>query len=133
MLNSWASFFIILTPFIILFLQPTIASPQTETSSSLTWNIERIAAIGDSYAAGVGSGKLVRRGWQCSRYDHAYPYLVNTEIKKDAIKDEKQKEENFEFLPCVGYTADQVRRRQVSKLGDNIDVVKKSSSLERCG
>jgi hypothetical protein len=131
MQGPWDSIFATLATSLLL-LQPATAHPNLELNAppsytpSYNWTIERVAAIGDSYATGVGSGKLVKGGWRCSRYDHGYPYLVNAEIKKGVEEGEKAKKENFKFLPCVSYKAGEVSRRQVSKLGNNIDVVRMS-------
>ncbi|KAK7973639.1 ATPase [Apiospora arundinis] len=50
--------------------------------------ITRMAAVGDSYSAGIGAGERLGSAVQafipgsdyaCSRYDQAYPYLVHTD------------------------------------------------------
>ncbi|RYP41460.1 hypothetical protein DL768_010499 [Monosporascus sp. mg162] len=50
--------------------------------------LKKLAAIGDSYAAGIGAGDRLgsllgvldpTSDWACSRHDHAYPYIVNND------------------------------------------------------
>src|SRR6266566_4562751 len=45
--------------------------------------INRWAAVGDSFTAGIGSGSQLggvfhnRDDWKCSRYDQSYPMVLN--------------------------------------------------------
>lgn len=50
--------------------------------------------INVSYAAGVGSGNLIDKG--CSRYDSAYPNLINLSLEKSV------KDIDFTFTACTG-------------------------------
>ena len=61
-------------------------------------NIKSFAAIGDSYAAGIGAGKVVDSG--CSRYDDAYPALMQRLAFGGKPK--------FTFLACSGDKSEKV-------------------------
>jgi hypothetical protein len=58
-----------------------------EDPTSFAW-VHRFAAIGDSFTAGIGSGAELGDMWNleydpdwfCSRYDQAYPMIVNDVI-----------------------------------------------------
>ncbi|KAF2113969.1 SGNH hydrolase-type esterase domain-containing protein [Lophiotrema nucula] len=52
------------------------------------------AAIGDSYAAGIGAGNEV--DWSCSRYDGSYPSLVALQLGVDP------KVQQFTYTACSG-------------------------------
>ncbi|CAH0020345.1 unnamed protein product [Clonostachys rhizophaga] len=42
--------------------------------------LKMMAAVGDSYSAGIGSGSPLERSyheWNCRRYDLSYPWLIN--------------------------------------------------------
>ena len=77
--------------------------------SNPSW-IRNYAAIGDSYAAGIGAGQVLNGNGDtaCSRYDGAYPVLLNN------ILGAKSK---FQFLACSGDKSTHVKD-QVAKLAD---------------
>lgn len=66
---------------------------QTNDPEDLSF-IKKWAAIGDSYAAGIGAGNVVDRG--CSRYDSSYPNLVNVQLGQDTSSID------FTFIACSG-------------------------------
>lgn len=104
-----------------LLLNSSRLSDSTKAFATNNYTIEHFAAIGDSYATGVGSGKRLNK-W-CSRYDHAYPYIVNAESKNGT---KKERNKNFDFFACCGATTDTVKRHQMKKLKGNIDAVSKA-------
>ena len=70
--------------------------PQDTTTADpddLTF-INKWAAIGDSYAAGIGAGNVLDKS--CSRYDSSYPNLVNVQLGKDTA------DIDFTFIACSG-------------------------------
>ncbi len=82
----------------------------TPDPSNPSW-IGNYAAIGDSYAAGIGAGTVLNGNGDaaCSRYDGATPVLLNN------ILGAKSK---FQFLACSGDESPHVKD-QVTKLADN--------------
>ena len=112
--------------------------------------ITRLAAIGDSYSAGIGAGKrlgsildaLNSQGgefpiisvtllaisasrtksylidWACSRYDHAYPYLVNSD---PSLGDPSKR--TFQFLSCSGALSKDVLEKQIPRLSSDQQVI----------
>ena len=56
--------------------------------------INKWAAIGDSYAAGIGAGNVVDKS--CSRYDGSYANLVNLQLGKDTT------DIDFTYIACSG-------------------------------
>ncbi|RAH65918.1 SGNH/GDSL hydrolase family protein [Aspergillus aculeatinus CBS 121060] len=81
-----------------------------------TW-VKKWAAVGDSYTAGIGSGKL----WseraddrKCSRYDQSYPgqlkHVFGPQVKL------------FEYKACSGARTGQIFE-QVKSLSTNLDIV----------
>lgn len=103
---SWKSSLIVLVTICNLIVPATTSN----------FTIEKFAAIGDSYAAGVGNGERVGR--RCGRYNQAYGYLVNENLKW-----KNETDNNFTFLACVGDTADMMIKTQLPKLDQNIDAV----------
>ncbi|KAF2116938.1 glycosyl hydrolase family 71-domain-containing protein [Lophiotrema nucula] len=69
----------------------------------------RYAAIGDSYAAGIGIGALRTESdaYDCSRYDGAYPLKVQQIVQA----------KNFLFTACSGDTTVDMISKQIYKLG----------------
>ncbi|KAE9977706.1 hypothetical protein EG327_007646 [Venturia inaequalis] len=61
--------------------------------------VENWAAIGDSYAAGIGSGS--RTHFSCSRYNLSYPALMNID---DRLGDNPNRK--FTYWACSGHTID---------------------------
>lgn len=59
--------------------------PRAENPTSFAW-VHRLAAIGDSFTAGIGAGAHLGEvfhnhdAWTCSRYDQSYPMVVNNVI-----------------------------------------------------
>ncbi len=56
--------------------------------------IKKWAAIGDSYAAGIGAGNVVDKS--CSRYDGSYANLVNVQLGEDTS------DIIFTYIACSG-------------------------------
>ena len=73
--------------------------------------IKAWAALGDSFSAGLGAGKRI--DFVCSRYDQAYPNVVNENFYLGDKKDR-----DFKFLACSGVEADHVLKKQIPKLSD---------------
>jgi hypothetical protein len=106
MRTSWKSSLVVLATICNLLL-PAAAS---------NFTIERFAALGDSYASGVGNGERIDK--RCGRYNQAYGYLVNEDLKwKNEI------DNNFTFLACVGDTAEMMIKKQLPKVEKGIDAV----------
>lgn len=82
--------------------------------------VKNLAAIGDSFTAGIGAGNHLgdvfhnQDSWKCSRYDKSYPMLVNSVIGP-SVRD-------FQFPACSGDRSVHIFE-QVSKLKENIDMV----------
>ena len=119
--------------------QPTEAStvpPQLQKReddpTDFTW-IERWAAIGDSYTAGIGAGAPLGRifddelaielpdgtisghgDWYCSRYNRAYPMVIENQFGSH-VKD-------FQFLACSGDRSQQIYQ-QAQHLKGDLDLV----------
>jgi lysophospholipase L1-like esterase len=102
-------------------LQPREDGDPTDYS----W-VKSLAAIGDSFTAGIGAGKNVggvydnkkangdRDSYSCSRYDLSYPMLVNRVIGP-SVKE-------FQFPACSGDRSGKIFD-QVNALKENIDMV----------
>ncbi len=82
----------------------------TQDPTDPSW-IENYAAIGDSYAAGIGAGDVLSGNGDvaCSRYDGAYPVLLNNSFGAQS---------KFQFLACSGDESTHVKD-QINKLDDN--------------
>jgi lysophospholipase L1-like esterase len=78
--------------------------------------IRNFAAVGDSYAAGLGAG--VRDDAACSRYYDAYPRLINRDARLGLSR-----LRNFQFAACSGHTSSQVTNLQIPGLDGNVDVL----------
>lgn len=97
-------------------------------------NIKKIAAIGDSYSAGIGAGNrlgslLSNQGaWACSRYDHAYPNLVNG---NPSLGDPAGRK--FQFESCSGALTHEIKDDQIPRIDDGQDVVLLSASGNDAG
>jgi lysophospholipase L1-like esterase len=87
--------------------------------TSFAW-VHRLAAIGDSFTAGIGSGNQLgdvfhrQNDWKCSRYDLSYPMLINNLIGP-SIND-------FQFPACSGDRSVQINE-QVRNLKGNLNMV----------
>ncbi|THC88424.1 hypothetical protein EYZ11_012126 [Aspergillus tanneri] len=89
--------------------------------------IKRMAAIGDSYSAGIGAGDRLgtivealdpKSDWACSRYDHAYPYLIHTD---ERLGDQDAR--TFQFKSCSGAVIDNVINDQIPNISGNQQVI----------
>ncbi|EEP82612.1 predicted protein [Uncinocarpus reesii 1704] len=87
--------------------------------TDLSW-IKKLAAIGDSYSAGIGAGDRLgnlfdvfnsQGDYACSRYDHAYPYLINNDPRLGDLKNRK-----FQFKSCSGAKSDDVLKKQIPSI-----------------
>ncbi|KZL71568.1 hypothetical protein CI238_12144 [Colletotrichum incanum] len=98
---------------------PLIAQREEDASVSLDF-VQRWAAIGDSFTAGIGSGS--RMGlppvhsdeWYCSRYTYTWPHMVDRAIgasKKD-----------FQYPACSGARSAGIYN-QANDLKGDLDVV----------
>ncbi|OBS29554.1 hypothetical protein FPOA_03491 [Fusarium poae] len=90
-------------------------------------NIRKLAAIGDSYSAGIGAGDrlgsfydALKSGsdFACARYDHAYPYLLNQD---ERLGDPSKR--NFQFLSCSGAVMKDVVDKQIPNMDSNQDAI----------
>lgn len=74
-----------------------------------TW-IKHYVAVGDSYAAGIGAGNALNGPGDkdCSRYDQAYPVLLNSALESD----------KFDNLACSGATSQDIRDKQINTIAD---------------
>ena len=82
--------------------------------------VKRWAAIGDSFTAGIGSGKRMgnpvvgTRAWYCSRYTYTWPHIVNRRIG-GALAD-------FQYPACSGARTGGIYD-QARDLSGSLDVV----------
>jgi lysophospholipase L1-like esterase len=99
---------------------------------NMEW-IKRWAAIGDSYTAGIGAGRAlghmispdeiaitvpnglqeVRDNWRCSRYDAAYPKVIEAQFGSHVEKDG-----GFQYLACSGDRSEQIYQQAKALKGD---------------
>lgn len=89
--------------------------------------ITRLAAIGDSYSAGIGAGEKLGSvfgfwdpdsDYSCSRCDHSYPFLVNNDERLGASSNRK-----FQFKSCSGAVISDVLERQIPAIDSNQQVI----------
>ncbi|XMA20860.1 hypothetical protein WAI453_013651 [Rhynchosporium graminicola] len=88
--------------------------------------ITRLAAIGDSYSAGIGAGDRLglhsenggQTHWRCSRYDHAYPNLINNDPRLGDPANRK-----FQFQSCSGAVIADVINTQIPLINPNQQVI----------
>jgi hypothetical protein len=88
----------------------------TKNVTELSW-IKNFAAIGDSYTAGIGSGKLYSEhdgSKLCSRYNHAYPAITNEILSPSGT--------NFIYSACVGADTRDISK-QIQNLPSDLDLV----------
>ena len=83
-------------------------------SADLSW-VKNIASIGDSYAAGLGSGKRV--DFACSRYNTAYPNIVHDDLRIHGYNTAHQS------LACSGADTAEILAKQVPALNTNLDLI----------
>lgn len=92
----------------------SVLSPRGEFDLSFN----SFAALGDSYASGLGAGHVLDR--TCRRYHHSYPYLIITDPR---LGSQEEVGTRFEPLTCAGATIRDVLEKQVPQLTTNFDVV----------
>ncbi|KAK2029623.1 hypothetical protein LX32DRAFT_588194 [Colletotrichum zoysiae] len=89
--------------------------------------IQKLAAIGDSYSAGIGAGNRLgsvvnaldpQSDWACSRYDQSYPSFVDADARLG-----NRATRNFQFKSCSGATSSEVIEHQIPSLDGNQDVI----------
>ncbi|EPS26948.1 hypothetical protein PDE_01888 [Penicillium oxalicum 114-2] len=82
--------------------------------------ITRMAAIGDSYSAGIGAGARLQGDGDsaCSRYDNAYPNLIHTDLR---LGDPATR--NFQFKSCSGAVISDVISDQIPQISGNQQVI----------
>jgi lysophospholipase L1-like esterase len=84
-------------------------------SATHSW-IKKMASIGDSYAAGLGSGKRV--DFSCSRYSTAYPTIIHNALNASTDSDV-----THQSLACSGADTTEILAKQVPALQDNLDLI----------
>lgn len=87
--------------------------------------IKKGAAVGDSYAAGIGAGN--RLDYSCSRYDGSYSNLVALQVVDDAQTDSL----DFTYLACSGAVVSGVND-QVNKLSGGQEFIIMSAVSSCC-
>lgn len=92
----------------------TATQTPLETPTKFPW-IQNFASIGDSYAAGLGSGS--RLDWSCSRYSKSYPNILHTALLGDNAN------RTHQFLACSGATTTEVLEKQIPALTQDVDVL----------
>ncbi|KAL6864240.1 SGNH hydrolase-type esterase domain-containing protein [Trichoderma novae-zelandiae] len=89
--------------------------------------IKKLAAIGDSYSAGIGAGDRLgtilnaldpHSDWACSRYDNAYPYLINEDGRLGDASTRK-----FQFESCSGAVTADVIDKQIPRIDSDQQVI----------
>ncbi|KAK2882542.1 hypothetical protein FQN49_000227 [Arthroderma sp. PD_2] len=112
-----------------LLLGQAIAMPVEEPDFDVTdlSFIKNMAAIGDSYAAGIGAGHKLGNVFQafesqsdyaCSRYDRSFPYLVNQDERLGDSKNRK-----FQFQACSGALTKDVLDKQIPLVEKEQDAI----------
>lgn len=102
--------------------------------------VKRWAAIGDSYTAGIGSGRPLgsvldgeeldvklkmeillpsleisgHGNWYCARYDMSYPMIINRQLGSQV--------ESFQYAACSGDRAGQIYQ-QAQQIDGDLDMV----------
>ncbi|KAM7219726.1 SGNH hydrolase-type esterase domain containing protein [Rhypophila decipiens] len=94
-----------------------LVARDTDDPASFDW-INRWAAIGDSFTAGIGSGHpmgvYLSEAWRCSRYSYSWPQIINKAFGPAV--------QNFQFPACSGARTDGIRQ-QALQLAGNLDLV----------
>lgn len=75
-----------------------------------------MASIGDSYGAGLGSGRRV--DFSCSRYDAAYPNILH-----DLFRTSLQSDVTHQSLACSGADTTEILAKQVPVLDANLNLI----------
>ena len=93
-------------------LPATIINNIIDTDPTDPGWVNDFAALGDSYAAGIGAGNVLNGDGDaaCSRYDSAYPVIMHPMGFGGKPK--------FTFLACSGDESDKVID-QAKKIGDD--------------
>lgn len=83
-------------------------------SFDYSW-IKRYAALGDSFAAGIGVGDRLSGGdaKACSRYEGGYPNKIQAEVKA----------QDYQFLACSGAVTQDMIQKQVPQLSGKYDLI----------
>ncbi|KAI9671724.1 MAG: hypothetical protein M1831_003252 [Alyxoria varia] len=99
--------------------QPYLGYLDDSDPEDQSW-IEAWAAVGDSYAAGIGAGtRLVGYGdWWCSRYNESFPNLINTDPRLGNNANRK-----FTFWACSGAKTDQITEQVNGLDNESQDVI----------
>ncbi|KAL9593257.1 MAG: hypothetical protein Q9219_007626, partial [cf. Caloplaca sp. 3 TL-2023] len=100
----------------------TYLNPRQGPSSPFDHSsIKSYAALGDSFAAGIGAGARLT-GWgdyYCSRYDSSYPSIINAD---PSLGDSKGR--SFQYFACSGAVTADVVKSQIPGLKDSsLDLV----------
>ena len=84
-------------------------------STDFSW-IRNWAALGDSYAAGIGVGKLHSDAdaASCSRYDESYPDQMDLYFGDPPSGSSR----SFQHYACSGDTSQMIKNNQVPRLKD---------------
>ena len=96
--------------FAVLVLAFSIGTLSQSTDPNDLSFIKKWAAIGDSYAAGIGAGNRV--AYSCSRYDSSYPNLLNVQLGEDTT------DIDFTFIACSGAKIPAITTQANSLSGD---------------
>lgn len=103
---TWASLLVANTPLIAAY---PFQLDSRDGLNQADWGwVKSYAALGDSYAAGIGVGALesASDATECSRYDGGYPRKVQSIVNA----------ENFQFVACSGDVSKDVVEKQGFKL-----------------
>jgi hypothetical protein len=71
--------------------------------------MQKLAAIGDSYSAGIGAGNRI--DFFCSRYDASYPYLIYLDSRMNANV-------QFDFQACSGAESPEITKQAEALQGE---------------
>ncbi|KAF4990980.1 hypothetical protein FDECE_14187 [Fusarium decemcellulare] len=87
--------------------------------------IKKLAAIGDSYSAGIGAGDGLHeegastsQDENCRRYDHSYPYLINQDERLGNPSNRK-----FQFKSCSGAVIQNVIEDQIPSIDSDQQII----------
>lgn len=90
-------------------------------------HITKMAAIGDSYSAGIGAGERLgnllevldsQSDFMCSRFDQSYPYFINNDGR---LGDPSKRQ--FQFRSCSGAVIDDVLTKQIPAIDGGQQVI----------
>jgi hypothetical protein len=97
----------------------TLSASTLLTRDDFGLAFDSFAALGDSYASGLGAGHALDR--TCRRYDHSYPYLLNND---PGLGDHQGDRRRFQPLTCTGARIRDVIEKQVPQLTSDFDLVR---------